>query len=183
MTDRLRPLAIAAAIFASAGRLSSQATRPAINLITRNEIEIAGGAATIWPDIIDPSRWKQGLKLVHQSGPAGGLHEILAAIDRDPAHPAFLVENVELAPNRRRTIKLWLPDGSLIGFASWSLVESADGRRTTVRYEVYSETRGEGTSPADLREAEEREQATNSTRFDAELAALKALIERPRTRS
>jgi hypothetical protein len=34
---------------------------------------------------------------------------------------AFLVENVELVPNQRRTIKLYAPTGSLIGYASRSL--------------------------------------------------------------
>src|SRR5688572_15114959 len=110
--------------------------RVAINLVTHSQVEIQRGAAAIWPRIVDPSEWKQGLKLRHHAGPTGTAGEIFAAFDpanpNDP--PSFLVENVELVPNVRRTIKLYAPGGNLIGYATWTLEES--GGRTVVGYDV-----------------------------------------------
>lgn len=94
---------------------------------------------------------------------------------------AFFAENVELTPNQRRTIKLFLADGTLIGFATWSLRE--EGGRTVVGYAVHSETRldsaqAKAMTPQQIRETERTQRAANQQRFDRELLALKRLVER-----
>jgi len=153
-------------------------TRPAINLVTHSRVEISRGPSVIWPRIVDPSDWKQGLKLRHHAGTAGAACEVLAAVDpANPAEPAFLVENVELVPNVRRTIKLYLPSGGLIGYATWTL--EPKGASTVVGYDVYSETLvpAEAARTADLAEQQRAEHETNQKRFDAELVALKRLVE------
>ena len=152
--------------------------RPAINLVTHSRVEINRGAAAIWPRIVDPSEWKQGLKLRHHGGTPGAAGEVLAAVDpANPAEPAFLVENVELVPNVRRTIKLYLPSGGLIGYATWTL--EPRGATTVVGYDVYSETLvpAEAARTTDLAEQQRVEYGTNQKRFDAELVALKRLVE------
>ncbi len=158
--------------------------RVALNLVTHSEVMINRPAAAIWPLIVDPSGWKKGATLRHQSGSAGQAGEVFAAMEPgDGAQVAFLVENVELAPNQRRTIKLYAPTGDLIGYATWSL--RAAGGRTVVGYDVYSETlidpaQAKSMTPAQIREAERTSAAPNQQRFDQELLALKALVEKGR---
>ncbi len=160
----------------------AQNRRVATHLLTHNRIEITRPAATIWPFILKPQAWKQGLQLVHQSGPAGRVGEVFAAVEAaNPTRVMLLVENVELVPNERRTIKLLQPDGRLAGFATWTLDET--GGRTVVGYDVYSETvlpadQAAKLSAAAVAELERSEHNANFKRFDAELAALKGLVER-----
>ncbi|MFN0181005.1 MAG: hypothetical protein ACKVZ0_19540 [Gemmatimonadales bacterium] len=155
--------------------------RMAINLNTHSVVTIDRPATAIWPHIIDPSSWKQGLKSRHHSGPPGEVGEVLAAVDpADPTKVAFFLENVELTRNQRRTIKLYLVDGTLIGFASWTL--RAVAGRTVVGYDVHSETRpdpaqAKAMTALQRREAERSQQDANQRRFDEELLALKRLVE------
>ncbi|MEZ4588218.1 MAG: hypothetical protein R2909_17710 [Gemmatimonadales bacterium] len=186
MTHRHVIPTIAFAVLLGARPVAAQ-PRAAIDLVTHSEISIDRPAALIWPRILDPSAWKQGASLRHHAGPVGAVGEIFAAVEpADPGKVAFYVENVELEPRRRRTIKLIAPagatgsGGSLIGYASWTLTES--GGRTVVRYDVYSETRldpaqAAATSAAERLEAERTARATSQARFDRELAALKRLAE------
>jgi hypothetical protein len=151
-------------------------TRPALNLVTHSQVEIDQGPAAIWPRIVDPSEWKQGLKLRHHAGTVGALGEVSAAVDpANPAEPAFLVENVEFVPNVRRTIKLYLPSGALIGYASWTL--EPRGARTVVHYDVYSETLVPAGDAPGLAEQQRIQYEANQQRFDAELVVLKRLVE------
>jgi hypothetical protein len=160
--------------------LTGQA-RPAMDLVTHSRVRIERPAASIWPLIIEPSSWKRGLELVHHEGPRGARGEVFAA--RDPgsrATIAFFVENVELETNRRRTIKLYAPTGTLIGFATWTLT-GVDGG-TEVGYDVFSETvvsqeQARAMGRDSLRLMERQAFTTNQQRFDDELLALKRLVE------
>jgi len=155
--------------------------RVAINLNTHSRVEIERPAAAIWPHIVDPNSWKQGLELTRRAGTAGQLGEILAAGDPgSPGGVAFFAENVEVVPNQRRTIKLYEPAGRLLGFATWTLQES--NGRTVVGYDVYAETLLAAdqarSMTSEVVAAREREgYQTNKQRFDAELVALKRLVE------
>jgi hypothetical protein len=175
-----RRLALLLGMLASASGASAQ-DRPAINLNTHSTVAIDRPATAIWPHILDPSSWKQAAKLWHHAGPVGQVGEIFAAGDpADKRQVMFFIENVELIPNERRTIKLYQADGTLIGFASWSL--RAEGGRTVVGYDVHSETRldsaqAKAMPPARARETERVQQAENQRRFDDELLALKRLVE------
>jgi hypothetical protein len=94
----------------------------------------------------------------------------------------FYSETVELAPNVRRTIKLYAANrGPLIGFASWELEER--NARTRVTYHVYSETlmspdELKTQSAAKLAAAGEVSNSQNQRRFRAELQGLKRLVEK-----
>lgn len=154
--------------------------RVALNLNTHSQVEIDRPAAAIWPHILDPNPWKQGLKLTHQAGPAGQVGEILGAPDPGNQGAAvFFAENVEVVPNQRRTIKLYEPSGRLLGFASWTLTER--NGRTLVEYDVYSEVllppEQAGQSKEALAQQERRNYDSNKKRFDDELVALKRLVE------
>jgi hypothetical protein len=161
--------------------LASAQARPATNLVTHSLVTIARPAAVVWPYILDPNEWKQGAKLWHHSGPPGQEGEVFAA--GDPAMKAkilFFVENVELVPAQRRTIKIYEPGGTLAGFATWTV--RSDGNKTLVGYDVYSETRIDAgqanrSNPAERQAAERRERQTNQQRFDRELVELKRLVE------
>ena len=157
--------------------------RQAADLITHSAVTIDRAASVIWPYIVDPSQWKQGLSMRHHAGQPGAVGEVQAAFDpADPETIVFLAKNAELVPNERRTIKLYLPgsEETLLGFATWTLTER-DGR-TRVTYDVYSETlvpREEAWRMTAQRLAEmEREgYELNQPRFDRELVALKELVE------
>jgi hypothetical protein len=155
--------------------------RVAVNLITHSSVQIDRPPAVIWPHIVEPNAWKQGLDLRPHAGQPGQIGEVFAAFDpADPGPIGFFAENVELVPNRRRTIKLYDAKGTLLGFGTWTLVVSGGG--TMVGYDVYSETlippeQAGATSPR-ARAATEREALeSNQKRFDSELAALKMLVE------
>lgn len=156
-------------------------SRVALDLNTHSEVTIDRPAAAIWPLIVDPNSWKQGSKNWHHSGPVGQLGEVFAA--GDPANKAkveFMIENVQLVPNQLRTIKIYAPNGPLLGFAIWSLKESAG--KTVVAYDVYSEepvdsAQIKSKTPAQLDQAERDYVTTNQQRFDRELIALKRMVE------
>lgn len=161
--------------------IAAQGARLATNLLTHNAIVIARPAAAVWPYIVDPSSWKQGNRLVHRSGPVGQVGEVFASVSASTPNDAdYFVQNVELEPNRRRTIKLYGRDGGMIGFAAFTLEESSG--RTTVSYDVFAETilppsRAQETTPQALAESERVAREANARRFDAELATLKRLAE------
>ena len=156
-------------------------SRLATNLVTHSEVSIERSAQEIWPYIMDPLEWKQGLRLRHLTGSPGEVGELFGAFpEGSPEAISLHLQNVELLPNRRRTIKLTTPDGTLLGFATWTLLESSN--RTTVSYDVSMETllsdeQAATTSPTDLAELERHGYEVNKPRFDAELRALKVLVE------
>lgn len=166
------------ALLAPVTPTAAQGVRAAADLVTHSMVTIDRPAARIWPLVVEPNQWKQGAKLWHVGGPVGAAGEVFAA--GDPANRsavAFYLENVELVPNRRRTVKLYLADGTLLGYATWWLEEA--GGRTRVGYDVYSETLRPAPDPADegARRAEREAVAANQRRFDAELVELKRLAE------
>lgn len=175
-----RPIAIVAALVAAAAPARAQ-QRLASTLITHNEITIARPAAAIWPRIVDPSAWKKGNALVHRAGTAGAVGELFAAVTvQHPDSAEYFVQNVELVAGVRRTIKLIATDGTLIGFASFSLVPSGGG--TIVRYDVYGESRlppelAAGRTAADVAAEDRAQAAREGARFQRELEALKRLVE------
>ena len=151
----------------------------ATHLVAQRTVTIDRSAMAVWPHIVEPSAWKQGNRLVHVAGPWGAEGETFAALPAAGGAPDFYLVNAELVPYRRRTMKLVGTDGTLDGFATYSL-EERDGR-TTVRYDVVAETRiPDGASPGAVDSARARAAAGQREavqRFDAELAALKRLVE------
>lgn len=148
-----------------------------IDLCTHSRTLIAAPPDRVWPLIVVVNDWKQGARLVRQSD-TPGLGAVHAAVMRPGDEPQFYTEDVEFVPPARRTIKLVLPDGRLLGFSTWTLAATAAG--TEVGYDVYSsipmpaEAVPAGTDLSPLRR---QYQEANQARFDAELEALKTLIE------
>ena len=156
--------------------------RYAIELITHSSVAIDRPAAEIWPYIVDPSAWKQALPLRHHAGEAGAVGEVFAAFEpTDPNTIIYLVKNVELVANERRTIKLTRTGhGALIGYATWTLT-GHDGY-SLVTYDVYTESlltaqEGARVTPEQLAEQTRAGYESNKARFDRELEALKMLVE------
>lgn len=181
MTSVHLSVALALVLALAPVRLSAQGDRVATHLITTNEVRIARPASAVWPFIMDPGSWKQGNRLVHRSGPRGATGEVFAAVSAaTPQAPDYFVENAEVTPGKRRVIKLYAPDGTLVGFAAFVLTE--DRGATVVRYDVYSETlipaaEVARTTPAARAAAEQAEREAAVRRFDAELQSLKRLVE------
>jgi len=155
--------------------------RLAGHLITRNEVVIDRPASQVWPYIMDPLEWKQGQRLRHLSGIPGQVGELFGGFDAGtPELVTLHLQNVELRPNERRTIKLMQPDGTLLGFATWTLVE--ENGRTAVSYDVSMESgfpAGQvmGHDNDEMEAMERAAYESNVRRFQAELEALKALVE------
>jgi len=156
-----------------------------LDLITHDSILIDRPPAAIWPLILDSSAWKKGVKALHVNGSRAQVGEVFAVTLGDSSSkPLFYMQNIEVVDSRRRTVKLYDADrGPLIGYASWELLDL--GGKTRVSYHVYAEialpaeeTRGE--NPASLAQKQARYTAENKSRFQAELSALKRLIETPR---
>lgn len=175
-----RAMALAATLLVPlAPRMVVGQVAEATHLVAQRSVTIDRSAMAVWPHIVEPSAWKQGNRLAHHSGPWGGEGEVFAARSAPGAAPDYYLVNAELVPYRRRTMKLVGTDGTLMGFATYSL-EERDGR-TTVRYDVFAETRlpaGTTSGASDTARARAAAgQRASAQRFDAELASLKRLVE------
>jgi len=153
--------------------------RAAVNLNAYSQIEIDRPVATVWPYIVDTNSWKPERRLTHRSGPVGQVGEVLAIVG-PTGKVWFLVENVELVANQRRTIKMYDPDGKLLGFATWKL--QATGDHTLIEYEIHGESlvaAAQAGQPGGKSVAEQEREgyAVNKKRIDVEFAALKRLLE------
>ena len=141
-----------------------------IDLVTHNAVVIDASPAKIWPYIMDPSGWKAGAQLEHLDGEKGQAGERFRAfMPDDPATTLFHVTNVELMPERRRSMKLNASDGTLIGYASFEL--TPEGDRTRAEYHVYSQS-----PPIPGMDTGEYLRA-NYQRFATELFALQKLVQ------
>jgi len=106
-------------------------------LFAHESVQLERSASDIWPLVIDPNSWKQGMKLSHVDGEKNQEGQVFAALTAmDDAAPQFYVKNVEVIANRRRTIIIMSPvDGATMGYSSWVLNESY--AITKVSYHVY----------------------------------------------
>jgi uncharacterized protein (DUF885 family) len=147
----------------------------AMDQVSHHEARIRAPLASIWPHILTPESWKKGPKLRSVSGQVGQVGQRFLAVARDdPDRALFAVENVEIVPGRRRTIRLNTLKGDLIGYASWCL--TAEGESTRLEYDVYCQF----DQPAGLKgEVEPATSHLDAERFEEELGALKKLLEPP----
>ncbi len=172
-----------ASVFSSETQHYTEDARMAHDLVAHSKVVINCSPKKIWPYILDQKDWKMGLSLVHHAGEKGQLGEILAAIDRrHPQEPVFFVKNIEMIPNRRRTMKLYEASaGPLLGYAILTLTKQHTDK-TLVTYDVYGErllpldTASEMTPDA-FSKLQEASYKDNNERFDKELEALKNLVE------
>ncbi|MFN7530954.1 MAG: hypothetical protein ACK5T7_07605, partial [Gemmatimonas sp.] len=110
------------ALVASIAPASSPGQVPdATHLVAQHTVTIERTAMTVWPHIVEPSAWKQGNRLTHAGGPWGAAGEVFAARPAAGGAPDYYLVNAELVPYRRRTMKLVGTDGTLMGFATYSL--------------------------------------------------------------
>lgn len=107
-----------------------------IDFLTHNKVRIRATPAAIWPRIVDLEGWRSNQTLVPIRGErdqVGTRFNAVATEARDT--PLFEVENAEMVPAQRRTIRLEGLDGHFIGFATWELTPI--GNETVVAYDVY----------------------------------------------
>lgn len=107
------------------------------DFIIHNEVSIAAEPAKVWPYILDINSWRTaGPRLLHDSGEAGAVGERFKAVsESETGSFHYYVVNVEILPERRRTIRLDTPAGDLIGYATWTLTPADGGTR--LEYHVY----------------------------------------------
>jgi hypothetical protein len=140
-----------------------------MDLVTHSSVEIDAAAVDVWPFILEPNDWKQGLKPVWVSGEANAVGEIREAkAEHEGVAVVLRCETVALEPYTRKVIKISIGSPLDPAWAAWILQEA--GGTTTVSYDVYSQV----PVPDDQAEAYMRD---NRDRFDAELLALKELVE------
>jgi carbon monoxide dehydrogenase subunit G len=115
----------------------SQTTELAvIDFLTHSKVRISATPAKIWPRIVDMEGWRTNQTLVPIRGePDQAGARFHAVATEAPDTPLFEVENAEMVPERRRTIRLEGLDGHFIGFATWELTPV--GAETVVAYDVY----------------------------------------------
>lgn len=152
-----------------------------MDFITHNQVLVKADPSHIWPHIVKLSDWKKGAELVPLDANSAGVGGRFKAIEGNPPTVSFYAETVEFVPSKRRTNRLNATDGTLIGYATWRLVPQ--GKFTLVQYDVYCRVvvpvEGENPSVADIGAAKKHYYDTNFSRFDAELAGLKELVESP----
>ncbi len=138
-----------------------------LDLVTHSEVDIPARAAVLWPLIVNPNDWKQGLHLEDDSGPSNEVGQ--RRVGRGPDGSVLLiVDTAAVDPERRMVVKLTTASGVGDGWASWALHEHESG--TVVSYDVYASMRSvEGISDAEYI-------AMNQQRFDAELLGLRDLV-------
>jgi len=151
------------------------------DLITHNEVIINASPATIWPYLIDKRElWKAGPRTALVSGDKEQRGARFNAYMPDnPDQTVFQLELVDVARERRYTSRLTMPDGTLIGFATWWLIPQ--GKATLVRYDVYSyvtlATESDKPSAEEAATLQTSYREMNHKRFDEEFAKLKQLVE------
>lgn len=160
------------------GAASAATPTVTTDLVMHNEIVIKASPAKLWPLVVELNSWKQGAKLVSMGGPAGQQGERFKAVMGDD-QIVFYVENVEVEPQRRRTVRLNTVEGKLIGYAIWQLIPK--GTETSFQYDVYSTVdlpvvRTDAT-PAQIEATKKVYYDANYQRFTDELAVLKKLAE------
>ena len=186
MNKRMFPRITTAILFCFA--LMGSAAVPAdgameIDLITHNSVVINASPAAIWPKIVDPSEWKSGARLVLIEGEADKPRaKFKAVMPETPDQVAFFAYNVEMIPERWRTVRLHLPDGTMMGFAGWEIAPQEIGTR--VSYHVYSLVELPESSLAGMTDEERTKLRAdyltlNAKRFQDELEVLKKLVENP----
>lgn len=107
-----------------------------IDFLTHSKVRIAAAAAAIWPHILNTDAWREGQRLIPIGGEPGHVGERFhAAAAETPETPHFFVENVELAPQRRRTIRMESLEGAFLGFSTWELTPGPG--ETVVAYDTY----------------------------------------------
>jgi uncharacterized protein YndB with AHSA1/START domain len=106
-----------------------------VDFLSHAETVIAAPAETIWPAIVDPNPW-HGSQLISVGGPKGEVGERFHGVD--PANPEVVqlyVQNAEMVPHRRRTIRITFGDGTYSGYSTWTL--KPKGSETIATYEIF----------------------------------------------
>lgn len=144
-----------------------------LDSIIHTSIEIECPPAAVWLHILNSNAWTR-LHLIRREGPAGEVGEIFALVDpanRDRIRTVF-AKNLELAPEQRRTFKIYDRTGRRGGYVTWTL--QGIGESTLVSYDIYYQEflpQGEAPPTRDDRQSAMREGS------EAELQQLKKLVE------
>jgi hypothetical protein len=106
-----------------------------VDWVMHNDIEIDAPAEAVWPAIVDTNGW-HGTTATSIAGPKGDVGERFdVTYPQAPGGVMLRLQNVELVPQGRRTIRIENPDGRFIGYSSWIL--EPRGEQTIVTYDVY----------------------------------------------
>jgi len=106
-----------------------------MDFVVHSAIFVDAPRDVVWPLIVDTNSWFDSQQTRSVGGPVGKVGERFHATAAGSNVVALQLENVELEPGRRRTIRINAPDGTFVGFSSWALADSASG--TAVTYDVY----------------------------------------------
>ena len=116
--------------------MTDQPELAVIDFLTHSKVRIRATPAAIWPRIVDLEGWRVRQRLVLVRGEVDQVGARFHAVASEaPDTPLFEVENAEMIPGQRRTIRLTGLDGHFIGFATWELTPTGD--ETIVAYDVY----------------------------------------------
>jgi hypothetical protein len=147
-------------------------TSATFDFITHNEIHIAASPAQVWPHLRNVNAWKEGAKAVYFDGGKDAVGERFKASSDPTAANFYFIETVELAPEKRWTIRLNTSAGDLMGYATWTLAADAGG--TLLRYDTFLRSQlAAGATP-------EGTNRTSGQRMDSEFSRLKQLVETAR---
>ena len=106
-----------------------------VDFVVHCAIEVDAPRNTVWPFIVDTNSW-MGQHVRAVAGPAGKVGERFEVTMPGSDTVLFHLENVELEASRRRTLRVYAPDGTFYGYSSWAIADS-NGGGTAVTYDVY----------------------------------------------
>jgi hypothetical protein len=106
------------------------------DFLSHAETVVQAPAERVWAAVLNPSDW-HGTLMTHVGGPKDEVGEQLVATPVDQPDTVMLrIHNVEMVPNRRRTIRIHTPEDVFTGYSSWVLQDR--GEETLVGYDVFT---------------------------------------------
>lgn len=106
-----------------------------VDFLSHAEIVVQAPPKEVWAAVADTNGW-HGTRMVHVDGPVGEVGERFHVTPADQPDMVMLhADNVELVPERRRTIRIHTADGTFTGYSSWILQDR--GAETSVTYDVF----------------------------------------------
>jgi hypothetical protein len=106
-----------------------------MDFVVHCAIDVDAPRSTVWPYIVDTNSWMEQ-QLRSAGGTAGKVGERFDVHMPGSDVVLFHLENVELEPGQRRTIRVYATDGTFYGYSSWALRDNTSGG-TAVTYDVY----------------------------------------------
>src|SRR5689334_13363992 len=99
-----------------------------LDFLTHSRIAISAKPSAVWTAVMNPNELGGAQLLIPFEGEPDQVGGRFHAADRAaPDVPQYCVENAEVVPEQRRTLRLDTLEGVFMGFATWTLTPDGPG--------------------------------------------------------